>query len=777
MANQFYNENSKAIDITSKYESDKYAAGHSTVGHENNNRDAINYDRKDYYGKEGMEAAIVDERIEGTISSMNQAVDWAHSDKFAKGYRTDFGAFMNFKTDIAMKDLGQLMTDRMQKSMSKENINDYGYVGLAYTSRSTNNDLKKSGEYETKSDPSDLYVTKDSTTDARDDIYDSDLGNYNGGNKKPLIYDDITSVALSNSRSYGIRIGQAKVLNPDFQFNELDDVRSDIREYNIGRLYGERIYDYNLPILFITPGTVKVNTKLISDLNSFKGRDTIGKYLKDGGQIPARIFNAAFNIVNGFKTGVDWVLSKGMWYDFDLNFKQYSNYINEMLIELALWMGLYDEDSTLTHIAQDKVNSAIKKFSAEASKNNAEAYFNSLNAKTTSASSNEYLMDDGTSVWGGYAGGCENGNLNINYILPTLYSKVTIEAPKNPPTDISGTDEKKWDLDLTRMIIPFALSKSISVSETFSNSVDTHPVSTELNGMYESTNDIKLKGQWGTLRNATEAASGKNLLGLIADKDTDGLMKAVTSGVEDFIKSSFGSVATVFGASGALANADAGMIIKGEGRFQLPKIWNDSSYSRNYSINMKFRSPYGDRISIFENTFIPLLFLIGLTSPRQAGFSAYTSPFYIKAFSKGLISCEMGMITSLSINRGEDRNDRTIEGFFRTISVNLTIEDVMPTMSMSMSSGIFAALKSTNTGLKNYLTGLANIDFIEREALSHGLNSITKKMSSVTKGFGTSVRAAFLNNTPGGKRLAYIASKVGAVKNDYEVANMFHSSY
>ena len=47
MANQFYNENSKAIDITSKYESDKYVAGHSTVGHENNNRDAINYDRKD----------------------------------------------------------------------------------------------------------------------------------------------------------------------------------------------------------------------------------------------------------------------------------------------------------------------------------------------------------------------------------------------------------------------------------------------------------------------------------------------------------------------------------------------------------------------------------------------------------------------------------------------------------------------------------------------------------------------------------------------------------
>lgn len=775
MANQFYNENAKAIDITSKYASDKYAAGYSTVGGENDNRDTTNYDRKDYHDSEGLIAAIVDERIEGTISSMNQAADWAHSDKFAKGYRTDLGAFMNFKTNIAMKDLGQLMTDRMQKSMSKENISNYGYVGLAYTSRSEDTNLKKSGNYETKSDPSDLYITNSTENIDINSINDTDLGNYNGGNKKPLKYDDIISAALSNSRSYGIRMGQAKVLNPDFQFNELDDVRSDIREYNLGRLYAERIYDYNLPILFITPGTVKVNTKLISDLNSFKSehRDKIGSYLKDGSAIPAGLFNAAFNIVNGFKTGVDWVLSKGMWYDFDLNFRQYSNYINEMLIELALWMGLYDEDSTITHISQEKVNNVISKFKAEIE---AKEYFDSLDEKV-SASSNENLMEDGTSVWGGYVGGCENGNLNIHYILPTLYSKVTTEAPKNQPTTIAGKDEKKWSLDLTRMIIPFALSKSISVSESFTNSVDTHPVSSELNGMYESSNDIKLKGQWGLLQNATDAASNQNILSILTSGDGKAIAGAIGNGILDFAKSSFGNIATVFGASGALANAEAGMVIKGEGRFQLPKIWSDSSYSRNYSINMKFRSPYGDRISIFENTFVPLLFLIGLTSPRQAGFSSYTSPFYIKAFSKGLISCEMGMITSLSINRGEDRNDRTIEGFFRTISVNLTIEDVMPTMSMSMSSGIFAALKSTNTGLKNYLTGLANIDFIEREAFSHNLNSITKKLGSITKGFGTSVRAAFLNNVPGGKRIAYIATKLGAVKNEYDTANMFHSSY
>ena len=330
---------------------------------------------------------------------------------------------------------------------------------------------------------------------------------------------------------------------------------------------------------------------------------------------------------------------------------------------------------------------------------------------------------------------------------------------------------------MTRMTIPYALSKSISVSENFNNSIDTHPIMTELNSMYETSNEVKMKGSWGMLKNASEAASNTNILNKIMNKDFSGIMGDVASGALSAVQSSLGGLGSLFGASGALFNSEAGMIIKGEGRFMMPKVWSDSSYSRNYSINMKFRSPYGDRVSIFENTFIPLLFLIGLTSPRQAGFSSYTTPYYVKAYSKGLISCELGMISSLSITRGEDRNDRTIEGFFRTISVSLTIEDVMPTMSMSMSAGVFAPLKSTNVGLKNYLTGLAGIDFIEREAFAHKLDVIPKLLSSKTAGLRTSIRAAFLNNTPGGKRLSYIATSAGFAKNDYDSANMFHSSY
>ena len=431
MANQFYNEEGKAIDDTSINKSDIYP-GNSFVGKENGNRDTTNVNRGDFYGKEGMLAAIVDERVEGSFTSFNQAVDWAHSDKFAKGYRTDFGAFMNFKTNIAVKDLGQLMTDRMQSSMSKENVNKYGYVGLAYTSN-----VNPNRSYKSVANPSDLYVVElPEGVDGSDLSYSDNIYNMIGktnGIKTPITRDSLLNNVTKNSFKNGLRLGEAKVLNPDFQFNELDDVRSDIREYELGRLYGERIYDYNLPILYLNPGTVKINTSLISDLNSFTKGNEIGSYLKDGKGIGGGIFNVAFNIINGLKTGVNWVLSKGMWYDFEYNFKQYSNYVNEMLIELAMWMGLFD-NNTFTHAIGDKINKLTTLF-----KNNAEGastdYFKSFDNVDIGEVDSAELNEDGTTAFNGYIGGQER--LSVHYILPSLYSNMNKSEGNTKMTKVS----------------------------------------------------------------------------------------------------------------------------------------------------------------------------------------------------------------------------------------------------------------------------------------------------------------------------------------------------
>ena len=60
-----------------------------------------------------------------------------------------------------------------------------------------------------------------------------------------------------------LRFGESPVLNAPWQFNELDDVRSNTTYPHMGRVYLTYIYS-NFPILTIQPGREKMNANLSS---------------------------------------------------------------------------------------------------------------------------------------------------------------------------------------------------------------------------------------------------------------------------------------------------------------------------------------------------------------------------------------------------------------------------------------------------------------------------------------------------------------------------------
>ena len=177
----------------------------------------------------------------------------------------------------------------------------------------------------------------------------------------------------------------------------------------------------------------------------------------------------------------------------------------------------------------------------------------------------------------------------------------------------------------------------------------------------------------------------------------------------------------------------------------------DKSKDRSYNISFKFRSPYGHRLSIFENTLVPLMFLIAMTAPRAVGISSYTNPFYVKAFSKGLFSCDMGIITSLSISRGEDKNDRTFEGFFRTVSVSVSIKDVLPSLQMGLDAGMWALNKAANNSMISYMCNLAGVDFVERANLAKDTDRIVQNLRTSINDIGTNSRIWMAQSSLAGK--------------------------
>lgn len=141
-----------------------------------------------------------------------------------------------------------------------------------------------------------------------------------------------------------------------------------------------------------------------------------------------------------------------------------------------------------------------------------------------------------------------------------------------------------------------------------------------------------------------------------------------------------------------------------------PHMWQDSQFSKSYTINMKFSSPYGDPESILMNVYLPFFHIFAMALPRQCSAQGYKSPFIIKTYSKGWFNCDMGMIDSIDIKRGGANGDEwTVDGYPNEIEVSITVRDLYPTLmaTVSRTNGL---LFTSNTSLTAYLNAMAGVD-------------------------------------------------------------------
>lgn len=691
-------------------------------------------------------------------------------------WRTDLGEVMNWNKKLTLRDLGHYFGERFSASFSgkegvNNNENDPRYFGgtiLATPANSENVVVRWNSEDE--SALNNLYAEmvkranggseynnyKDEDIDKNAEILNSKMN----GNQLQL--SDFIDYAKTNGNGSGLRMGSSKVLNPDFQFNEVDDVRSDFRRPFIGRLYSERIYDYNLPIVYFQPGTVSIDSATVNFLSAKANAQfkNLQSYLKSESNplkwVGMKLGNGITALLS---TGSKILLDVGQWWKWTSQSLMYMRYVNEMLLELAEWMGMFQDVSSIAKNQEQKqVNKAKEFMESERNSNSGwlakfQSFFkggmttvdeNGEEVKLTddqifedggpfvpgndeNMGASADVNEDGIQLHAGYIGrqpessekssanvgvgrDPDDGLLSVIHILPMYADAFPDKAKSKPPRDRTPEEDEKqhklgWkDLTLT---VPYAISNTVSVSESFDNSTGQHPLVDRYNQQFEQANQARLVGSANAQLAAAEAMDGNiSTTGSDLLKFGKGLVKDAAS---DFFSSR--------GWSG-----EAGMVMTGAGRYVLPEIWNDSSFSRSYSVNFKFRSPYGSKLSIFENTFVPLIFLMAMAIPRKVAIQSYTNPFYVKSYCKGLFSIELGMITSLSISRGEEKNDRTNEQLFRSVNVTVNVKDMLACIPMGLDGGIFGISKSANNGMFNYMANLAGIDFVERANLYHRAN-------------------------------------------------------
>lgn len=148
------------------------------------------------------------------------------------------------------------------------------------------------------------------------------------------------------------------------------------------------------------------------------------------------------------------------------------------------------------------------------------------------------------------------------------------------------------------------------------------------------------------------------------------------------------------------------------GKLVFPKVITDCSYGKSMTVKCTFPAIYGDSEANFLNCMLPYIHVLAFCLPHQlkTTMDMYTYPFLVKAFSKGIFSCDMGVLTNLQVNRGgEDGELWSYDSNATEISVSFEITPLISKLMMSsLNDGAGWILK--NHGLQEYLGGLCGVD-------------------------------------------------------------------
>lgn len=259
--------------------------------------------------------------------------------------------------------------------------------------------------------------------------------------------------------------------------------------------------------------------------------------------------------------------------------------------------------------------------------------------------------------------------------------------------------------------IGFRIDKNADASESFSNSTGESSIAQQLNSKASEARDALFR-----------MAEGNTGISAI-----DTVRKIFT----EFVSSVSDNIA---GAS-ALLNT-----YTGHSYFDIPEVWESSSFGKSYSFNFALRSPYGDPISIFQSIYVPFACLLAGALPRATGDASYTSPFLLRAYCKGMFAVPLGIIESLSVQRGSSEFGWNITSLPTQVDISISIKDLSPAMYYGIGSGNISSILnevfSQNSSFNEYLLTLSGIGLAERILF---MQNITRRLKIAFSSFRNTI--------------------------------------
>lgn len=485
----------------------------------------------------------------------------------------------------------------------------------------------------------------------------------------------------------------------------------------LGRVYNE-LYNTTQQLLHITVGvpefqemyefyTSCVDGNLAADVNSGDGIN-IGKMF--GGMIAGTAklaFKVAIWPITFTSMFADWLDPNNKitrYYDLQSAMPMYYRYCNSILVHLCCNLGWYPNDWSGTtksgsggSTAGSQSNTTFMNIIRDSGANSGAA----------GDGIPTFLKEHGPSIYKIIS--------KQDYRLGLLEAQVNEDSDdfiKRSELKAAGSRDGFWDIFTERAkatatgadkFISFRVNKSTDSSESMTNSTGQSTIAQFLNSQSAAGRD----------RMFSMSGSPENIFNIP-------VLGTILGGVADVFK----GVANHFGAS-SLAMA----VMTGSGFVDIPEIWMSSSFSKNYNFTFTLRAPAADNLSITQALYVPLSMILPLACPRAVGLNSYTSPFLIKAYCKGMFAIPLGIVESLSIQRGASEFGWNLSRLPTVIQISMTIKDLAPIMHLAIADSA-AGLKifGNNTAFQEYLLTLSGMGLNERLLW---LNNVGRRLSTI----------------------------------------------
>ena len=285
-------------------------------------------------------------------------------------------------------------------------------------------------------------------------------------------------------------------------------------------------------------------------------------------------------------------------------------------------------------------------------------------------------------------------------------------------------------LDLTHYLSFYIEGNSTSVTDSLNNSTTESQIASSLKNLGQTKRELDF------------------LFG--ADTKARNNADATTKSYDDWannLKSTYTGIDGIDGVLNKLSGVST--TIQTGANLLFPEIWSDSQFhSDSVNIEIKLVSPYGDKLSIFENIYIPLIMWMAAGMPRQSGKQGYTGPFICQCQCKGWFTINCGMISDISIKKGgSSGKEWSVDNLPTEIDLNISIKDLYPTIMATSAAGYIAF--ANNIGLTEYLKTMSGIqltDFNPTRNIQQVINTLYTGVTDIPRNIYQKAQT-FIGNT------------------------------